>query len=236
MKYKSIIETRGKVPFPEFTGERAYMVPFTKKTLPAHLARWQDTVDAMLDGIDMPGIGYIMIDQSIALSGNAQRRPGLHIDGYWNPGLSAHGGDSTPSHSSIPSNYGHGPNPNSDGHGAIRRRGGHNSIRIPTGHSSVYRRHSSGAGDWATADFNEPEGIILASSVSAARGFVGSYDGPIGEGGDCSSVDIRSLKVLDMEDGVTYAGNVNCLHESLPLMNGGARTLVRINAPGWSPT
>ena len=89
----SRIEQRGPVPFPPFTGERHYMRPFTKRDgLPADLAHWQPTVDAMLDGVDAPGPIYIMIHQKDISPGTSHRRPGLHIDGYWIPSIQAHGG------------------------------------------------------------------------------------------------------------------------------------------------
>ncbi len=89
----SNVQQRGRVAFPEFTGERIYMREFTKAGgLPRDLARWQETVDAMLDGVDAPGPIFLMVDQSRVIAGNAQRRPGLHVDGYWNPSIQAHGG------------------------------------------------------------------------------------------------------------------------------------------------
>ena len=247
MNYPSIIQSRGAVTFPEFTGERVYMVPFTiKDGLPTELKRWQPTVDAMMDGIDMPGVGYLMVDQSIALPGHAQRRPGLHIDGYWNPGLSAHGSGGLPNHNPAPEPTG--------GHDGFRRRrdGYHTPIyqrhdSVPPGHrprqrgpgghgsGSEYRRHSAGTDSWASATFAEPEAIILASNLSAAHGYLGEFSGPIGEMGDCQHVDISHMQVLPMGSHTVYAGNVCCLHESLPILAGGQRTLVRINAPGWSP-
>lgn len=90
---KSILQQRGAVPFPEFTGERVYMRAFNKaQGLPFDLRRWQPTVDAMLDGVDVAGPIYIMIDQGVVAPGTSQRRPGLHIDGYWVPSIQAHGG------------------------------------------------------------------------------------------------------------------------------------------------
>jgi hypothetical protein len=89
----STVQQRGRVTFPEFTGERVYMREFTKAAgLPPNLARWQPTVDAMLDGVDAPGSIFLMVDQSPVRAGAAQRRPGLHVDGYWNAADARHGG------------------------------------------------------------------------------------------------------------------------------------------------
>lgn len=91
--YQSILEQRGPVPFPEFRGDRFYMVPFVPRDgLPCEMAHWQPTVDAMLRGIEVPGVAYIMVDQKTVAPGKAQRRPGVHIDGYWLQDTRSHGG------------------------------------------------------------------------------------------------------------------------------------------------
>lgn len=88
----SNVQQRGAVPFPAFTGERVYMREFAKTAgLPADLTRWQDTVDAMLDGVNASGPIFLMVDQAPVKAATTQRRPGLHVDGYWNPALYAHG-------------------------------------------------------------------------------------------------------------------------------------------------
>ena len=227
MLHRSIIEARSQVAFPEHTGERIYMEPFTKADgLPSHLARWQDTVNAMLDGIDTDGPIYLMIDQSAVRSGNAQRRPGLHIDGYWNPGslrhgshmAAAHRGDQ-PMHRSVPAR-----------HSPFNRH-------KPDPKTGMHQSHRPGlqGNDWANATFDAPEAIILASSISAACGYVGNYEGQIGDMGDCAHIDTSNMDVLPMIAGTVYAGNVNCLHESLPVQMDCERTLVRLNVPGWTP-
>ena len=91
--HQSIIQQRSSVFFPEHTGVRVYMREFHKaKGLPKDLAKWQATVDCMLDGVDSDGPIYIMIDEGIVTPSKPHRRQGLHIDGYWNPGIQAHGG------------------------------------------------------------------------------------------------------------------------------------------------
>lgn len=93
MKHFSYVEQRNSVQFPEFTGERVYMKEFYKdKGLPFELSRWQPTVDAMLDGVGTDGPIYLTIDQGVVKAGSSHRRGGLHVDGYWNPWISAHGG------------------------------------------------------------------------------------------------------------------------------------------------
>ena len=88
---KSKLAMIGPVPFPDFTGERVYMLPFIQiEGLPPALSRWQPTVDAMLTGILCPPPGkiYLMIDQGRVTAGQTQRRPGPHIDGNWIEDLS----------------------------------------------------------------------------------------------------------------------------------------------------
>ncbi len=205
--FHSSIQERGRVTFPLFKGERHYMIPFLQKDgLPSSLNHWQETVDAMLEGIETAEPIYFMADQSVVVKGETQRRPGVHVDGYWCPTLSAHrGGGSHGGHRPIPSHRGQG------GHGGS---------------------HMSGA--WDTIDFSEPEALLLASNVTACRAFVGDYSGEIKEGGDASSIDLSDLRVVHMQRNVTYCGTVATLHESLPVVADSRRTLVRLNCPGVS--
>ena len=192
MQHLSYVEQRGKVNFPEFTGERVYMKEFYKeKGLPSELSRWQNTVDSMLEGVETDGPIYLMIDQGVVKGGTSQRRGGLHVDGYWNPRISAHGG---------------------------------------TKHFGSWK-----TGGWVNCDFKDKEALILASSLTAARGYQGIWEGSCGEGGDCSHINTSNLKEVAMHAGNIYAGNVTMLHESLPVAEDCIRTLVRLNVPGWSP-
>ncbi len=90
----------------------------------------------------------------------------------------------------------------------------------------------TGNGEWKTANFAEPEAIILASDVSASRAFVGEFGGPIGEGGDCSHLDLSALTPVALDASRAYIGNVTMIHESLPVARPTLRTLVRLNLPG----
>lgn len=212
---QSVIETRGPVRFPAYAGERVYMHPFHKRAgLPTALSHWQPTIDAMLDGIETNGPVYLMVDQSPVRAGVTHRRAGVHVDGYWVAGVGHDGG-----HRTAPGM--HSPHPK------LSAARGEHGTRPPT--------HKSGSTVWSAATFNETEAIILASSLSAARGFVGEYVGPVGEMGDCAEVDVSGLDTLEMVAGRVYAGNVCCLHESLPVAADCLRTVVRLNVPGWTP-
>lgn len=87
-------------------------------------------------------------------------------------------------------------------------------------------------GNWDEVDFSEPEALILASNIEASRAFAGFYEGVIGEGGDCSQVDVSGLDVLNLLGNRVYQGNIAMLHESLPVITDSYRTLVRLNCPG----
>lgn len=207
---KSELRQMGLVSFPENIGERIYMVPFVK-TLPAHLSRWQLTVDQMLDGLTVMGPCYLMVDQSIVEAGATHRRKGLHVDGNWLPGLSCHGN---------PDPYG--PQP---GHGHAPPPRPH--------HMHMGGRWDNPAPGWKQWNY-QPEAILLATDVLGCAAYIGELSGPIGSGGEYGG-DIKQLDRIELEPGRAWGGNVTMLHESLPLVTRDARTVVRINAPGCAP-
>lgn len=90
-------------------------------------------------------------------------------------------------------------------------------------------------GRWGSCNFDKPEALILASSLTAACGYHGEWSGSCGEGGDCSHIDTSGMQALELMQGIVYAGNVSMLHESLPVASDSLRTLVRLSVPGWSP-
>lgn len=204
---QSTVQQRGKVAFPAFMAERVYMREFTKQDgLPTDLSRWQPTVDAMLDGIDAPGPIYIMIDQAEVRAGGNHRRPGVHIDGWWNSGLSAHGH----------------PHP------------GHHH-RPPEPYTPPHHIHAARHGHIVREQY-KPEALILATDVMSSYAYIGEWSGVSGEGGDCSHVDTSGMLRAAIEPGRVWAGDtMKFLHEAVPLMCGGRRTLVRLNVPGWVP-
>lgn len=218
MQYQSIVQVRNPVVFPDFIGERVYMREFYKKDgLPPDLRdRWQGTVDAMLEGVETDGPVYLMVDEGVVKAGDPHRRPGLHIDGYWRAGrhtghtMSAHGPRHIPYYP--PSHRPSGP----------------------SHMSTAGKWEGNGDWSWADADFKAPEGLLLASSVTAARAYDGVFTGTIGEGGDCSAVNIEGMEEVPLTQGFCFAGNVSMLHESLPVGADCRRSLVRLNVPGWT--
>lgn len=205
---KSLIQKRGRVHLPKFNGDRFHMIEFFKgAALPAEVKRWQSTVDQMLIGVDVEGPMYLMVDQSFVKAGTPQRRPGLHIDGYWHKELSAHGGGS---HRSI----------KADG-----RHGGHSAHSGKEGWDFISRDPKD---EW------DPEPLLLVSNISACAAYVGEYFDFPKEGGDCSHIDASKMDKVVLEPDTVYAANVTCLHESLPVPVDCLRTIVRINVPNWA--
>ena len=87
-----------------------------------------------------------------------------------------------------------------------------------------------GTSGWKFKDgFITPESIVLASSQSACKGYIGEYEGDIGEGGDCSNIDLSVLDSFMLEKNKVYRGNVMFLHESVPVSEDIERTIVRLN-------
>lgn len=73
--------------------------------------------------------------------------------------------------------------------------------------------------------------IVLASNVTASRAFVGKWQGPIGDNGDCSHVDTSGLEEILLEKNYVYAGDaIYTLHETLPAPYNCFRTIVRLHA------
>lgn len=184
------------VQFPEFMGDRCFMVKFYKDSgLPEKLGRFQETVDMMLKNVNtiINGVSqpiFLTIDEGIVKKGNTHRNGGVHIDGYWNEDMHCWGGG------------GWGGTPSS----------------------------GWGTSGWKVkGNFLVPESIILASSVSASRGYIGEYENNIGDKGDCTHLDLSGLDCFLMEENRAYRGNVTFLHESLPVLFDTERTLVRLN-------
>ena len=222
----STVQQRGRVPFPAFAGERIYMREFTKVAgLPRELRHWQATVDAMLDGIDTTGPMFLMVDQASVRAATAQRRPGVHVDGYWHPAVQAHDGGGG----------GHSSQPAEPTGGNRRNRGGHRSTPTPTNPAANKGSHSPRPNAHLHIGHGA-EGLILASDVLGCAAYVGEFDGEALEGGDCAHIDVSGLLRVDMEPGRVWAGHtLTMLHEALPVRHDCLRTVVRLNVQGWQP-
>lgn len=203
------------VSFPEFTGERVHMREFIPTLgLPKDLERWQETVDAMLVGVNAPGSVYLMIDQGDVKAGTCHRRPGLHVDGYWSVAQNDHG---QRRHTVVPDRPIQKPTVPVHIHPSS----------IPDTHQFP-TRHSFGA--W------EKEALILASTVDGCEVFSGEWGGNVRAGGDCDHITRNNLKSEVMRLGVAWLGETgSMLHSAMVLSENVRRTVVRLNVPGWYP-
>lgn len=195
------------VTFPEWRGERHYMLPFTlAKGLPAEVSRYEQTVQQMMLAVAVSPdqVCYLMVDEAEISPDKFHRRPGLHVDGYWHAGLQCHGGGGGS----------HGPKPN-PGH----RPSPPTHAPTPPGHSP--------AG-------NCSEVLLLASNYGSARALLGTYQRNFLDdwrGGNCSEIPQSGLTEIRLEGGRVYNMDVFSLHESLPVTQHVRRSLVRINIP-----
>ncbi len=216
--YSSNVKVGSPVTFPEWRGERHYMIPFTVgRGLIGDLGRYQTTVNQMMDGVlvDPNQQCYLMVDEKEVTPGNFHRRPGLHVDGYWNPGTKGYGG-----------------------HGAVSCHGGQPYWSpTPTKHSPVIPSHQSPQPTHGAQSIsNIPEGLILASNYTAARAITGEYSRDFvndWRGGDCSDLSIHHFNEVVLKANQAYHMDVMTLHESLPITENVRRTVVRINVPNW---
>lgn len=175
---KSKLKIGNVVSFPEFTKERAYMIPIRKNSnLPKRFERWQDTVNIMLEGIETDDVVYMTIDQSEVKKGDNHRRNGLHIDGNY---TASEGWDSTPG--------------------------------------------------WITGNC-KGGGIILAASEIGCKAYDGTFNGAIGDGGDCSSVDLSHTREVILQPNRVYIGNVTMLHKTVCASENQNRTFIRLTLP-----
>lgn len=209
---QSTIQSIGtRVPFAPFTGERIYMRRCERDApLPEDLCRWQDTVDAMLDGVDFTGPVYLMVDQSVVRVGELHRRGGVHVDNYWHDGKGDH-------------DRGHGNRPGVSFHGQPAPTPPTHGPRPGPSH----RSHPDG--DWR-------EALIVASDVLGCVGYRGAWSGEQGPGGDCSTVDVSSMDRVPFVPGYAWRGDTAAMiHESIPVAKDALRTVVRLNVKGWRP-
>jgi hypothetical protein len=81
---------------------------------------------------------------------------------------------------------------------------------------------------WKFKDI-EGGGMLLVSNYEGCRVWGGEFDGEIGEGGDCSNIDVSNLKNEMMPSGFVYYLNALGIHESVFIDKDVNRSLIRIN-------
>ena len=207
MQQSLVHRSQDKVPFPEFTSEKIYMVD-VGHGFPKNLHRWQDTVESMLSTIEFTkgSSVFLTVDQSPVKKGIFHRRPGIHVDGTWMDSLSA--GHRIPGHR-IP--------------GHVIQAEGH---KIPT-HYQAIQEEGSPLGTF--------QALILATNFLGSVAYEGEFYGYPGVGGDCSNIDTGSTVKVDLDPGYAWAGDTNSLlHEAVPACKDCFRTLVRLNVDNCS--
>lgn len=210
---RSQVAVGTRVDFPEWRGERHYMLPFTLRSgLPKEARRYQNVVDQMMGSIqvDRDQECYFMVDEKDVVPGQTHRRPGLHVEGYWIQDIRCHGGGGTHS----PLGY-HAPTP------------GH-SPSPPQEPEKKEKKEKKKVQSMF-------EAVLLASSHTAARALIGDYTRDFvadWRGGDCAELDTTGLDEMILQGGLSYNMDVFTLHESLPVQAQMKRTVIRINARG----
>jgi len=71
--------------------------------------------------------------------------------------------------------------------------------------------------------------MLLVSNYIGCKAFNGTYNGEFGEGGDCSNIDLSSLKSEIMNPNDVYFLNALAIHEPLIIKEKINRSLIRIN-------
>lgn len=210
-----------EVQFPAYApGERCYMVPFVPRFgLPDHLAKWQPFVDSALGACETlnsvyPHLGYLTIDCRVVMPGKTHRRPGIHVEGYWEADDKMHRGGGHVS-----------------GTLAGMRPGKWKSDK----EQGPLKKWKSGADSWEHATLQAKEAIVLIADQVGCDGFTGEWSGPIGEGGDVSKCDLSLLERFRMQANRVYVGGAAFVHEPLVLQRPTLRSVVRITLPGWEP-
>lgn len=236
-KHTSKLDVGGPVQFPEWRGERHYMVPFTPRVGPlGEVERFAGSVRQMLAGMayDPDRECYLMVDEQTVEPGAFHRRPGLHVDGYWHPSFSCHGGGGGGGHGYTPPHHSQRPT--------------HLPTPTPTPREPYVPIHPVPTWRIVPVPPAPPpapplphpwklagEALVLASSYSSARALIGEYERDFAadwNGGDCSAIHTSDLDAVQLASHTAYHLDVFTLHESLPVRERVRRTLIRINAPG----
>jgi len=76
---------------------------------------------------------------------------------------------------------------------------------------------------------NEKGGIILASTYSSSKGYIGQFSGSPNRGGDCTHIELN--EGINLEPNKIYYGNNRFIHESLPMNESSHRTMFRVTLP-----
>lgn len=199
--------TMGLTKFPSYKEERLYMHPFTN-TLPESLARWKETVEAMMQNIPDPGgVKYLTIDCSYVKAGQIQRRGGKHIDGNWV--------------------Y----DPGDEGLTIWDTGGGHWGTEEPVWDTGNGQWNTGGKTHHPAKWVPTTGGIIVASNNGGTAIYDGFSPDSVGKEGDCDHCDTSGMTVEGAVPRQVYWGNYHMIHEAMPVVFNTYRQFVRIIMP-----
>lgn len=220
---ESICQNIGSgIVFPEFKGGLLYMqkTRMDNIILPKEYNRYTETIEEVLKNVkDRNNVCYITIDEKTVCN-ETHRRAGIHVDFNWfesinggkhghkkNITMGGHQGDSNGG-----KHYGGGQSGNCGG----QNGNGNHSGSPPSTHCSI-------------SEFNKNGGMLLVSNHIGCKAYKGTYEGEFGEGGDCSKIDLSSLKSEIMKPNDVYFLNALAIHEPLVIKEKTNRSLIRIN-------
>lgn len=221
MESKYIIVGTG-ITMPEFVGNRLlYMhkTELNKIALPNEFGNFTPVIENIINPLEDKGnVCYITIDEKI-VKDSTHRRAGIHCDFNWYEDIKAYNGGTTEtgSHPKKMGNHGH------------RRMSGH--IQPAPAHRPPLPTpsHAPAPNPIHSYNYKDTGGMLLVSNYPACRVYRGNINGEIGEGGDCSKVDITNLEHEVMPSGIVYYLNALGIHEPLKIEGEVKRTLIRIN-------
>ncbi len=212
---KSIYEKIGTLEkFPEFKGRDVlYMhkASIRNPLLPKEFQDFSKPIKNILGHlVNQKGVCYITIDEKTVCN-DTHRRAGVHVDFNWHEN---EGWDN--------------PRPP--------------SWKSPVSlgdHKPIVPKPGVPAHDWNLEGFlgkhghrfkpEEGGGMLLVSNYPGCKAYRGSFSGDIGEGGDCTTIDLSGLESTLMAPGEIYYLNALGIHEPLVIKEKVNRTLIRIN-------
>ena len=215
-EFDSVASRIGRVLLPEFTGKRIMMMPFLIEDLTtlslSQVGGWRDTVQEILKGSTVRGIGYLTVDETIVEKETTHRRPGLHVDGYK---LSSYGGSVS---------YGGGSNPYVSPYAAPAPYAAPSQyVPAPYGAVSAY------AGSLPNS------GMYLVASNNGTRAFIQNFKGSPGHEGDCEHLRKQCKTPTVFADHEAWWCSGLLVHEGVPATASGPRQFLRISMPSDAP-
>jgi hypothetical protein len=249
----------GEIDFPEFKGDKIYMLEFDLENpiLPEKYKRWESVVNKMIQNSPVKsGKAYLTVDEEKVTPGKTHRRGGVHVDGNFIYGFKdgnvveiktnnesvSWGKSST---DEAPVSWGKSSKdeaPVSWGKSKKSVSWGKSSNDAPVSWGNSSATPSSWATGFLVGGLDEEQhfnqycssdkgGMIISSNYEACDGWIGEFNNIPLDGGDCSHIDLSNLQKFRLKANKVYLGNSTFLHESLPIDENVNRQLVRITLP-----